>query len=75
MGSWKNIVFTVIIIALVIRILAALIGLENYRYANSRGMCGEFDIKDPVARVLKDECLNDTMESSNALWLLYKAIF
>lgn len=75
MGSWKNIVFTVVIIALVLRILAALISLENYRYANSRGFCGEFDTKDAVARVLKDQCLDETMEGSDSLWLLYKAIF
>jgi len=75
MGSWKNIVFTVVIIALVVRILAALISLENYRYANSHGFCGEFDTKDAVARVLKDQCLDETMDGSDALWLLYKAIF
>jgi len=75
MGNWKNIVTTVIAIAVVIKILAALVTLENYRYANSRGLCAEFDIRDPVARVLKDECLYDTIETSSFLWLLYKAIF
>lgn len=75
MGSWKNIAFTVIAIALAVRIIAALIGLENYRYANSRGMCSEFNTKDPVSRVLKDECLDGTFEASSSLWLLYKAIF
>ena len=75
MGSWKNIVFIVIGIALAVRILAALIGLENYRYANSKGYCSEFDTKDSVARVLKDQCLNETMKGEDAVWLLYKAIF
>lgn len=75
MGSWKNIIFTVIIIALVVRILAALISLENYRYANSHGFCNEFDTNDAVARVLKDQCLDETMSGSDSLWLLYKAIF
>ncbi len=75
MGSWKNIFFIVVIIALVVRILAALISLENYRYANSHGFCNEFDTKDAVARVLKDQCLDETMEGSDSLWLLYKAIF
>ena len=75
MGSWKNIIYTVLAIALAVRILAALIGLENYRYANSKGYCSEFNTKDPVARVLKDQCLNETMKGEDALWLLYKAIF
>jgi hypothetical protein len=75
MGSWKNIILTVVVIALVVRILAALIGLENYRYANSHGFCSEFDTKDPVARVLKEQCLDETMKGSDALWLLYKSIF
>jgi len=75
MGSWKNIAVTVIVIALVVRVIAALIGLENYRLANSRGMCSEFNIKDPVARVLKEECLDETFEASSSLWLFYKAIF
>ncbi len=75
MRNWPNILLTVIAIALFFKIIAALIGLENYRYANSRGMCAEFDVKDPVARVIKDQCLHDTMEASSALWLLYKAIF
>jgi hypothetical protein len=75
MGGWKNILYTVLTIALVVRILAALVGLENYRYANSRGLCAEFKVTDRVARVLKDECLNDTMDISMAPWLLYKAIF
>jgi len=75
MGSWRNIVFTVVVITLVVRILAALISLENYRYANSHGFCSEFDTKDAVARVLKDQCLEETMDSSDSLWLLYKAIF
>ncbi len=75
MKSWKDIAFTVIAIALAVRIIAALIGLENYRYANARGMCNEFDTKDPVARVLKEQCLDETFEVSSSLWLLYKAIF
>ncbi len=75
MGSWKNIVIFVLAIALTVRIVAALIGLENYRYANSKGYCSEYNIKDPVARVLKDQCLEETMKGSNSLWLLYKAIF
>ena len=75
MGSWRNIVFTVVVITLVVRILAALISLENYRYANSHGFCSEFDTKDAVARVLKDQCLDETMDGSDSLWLLYKAIF
>ncbi len=75
MGTWKNIAFTVVVIALVVRILAALIGLENYRYANSHGFCSEFNTKDAVARVLKDQCLDETMDGSDSLWLLYKAIF
>lgn len=75
MGGWKNIIFIVIMIALAVRILAALISLENYRYANSLGLCAEFKVTDRVSRVLKDECLNETMDISNAPWLLYKAIF
>lgn len=75
MTGWKNIIISVAIIALLVRIIAGLITLENYRYANSRGMCAEFDVKDPVARVLKDECLYGTLEGSSSLWLLYKAIF
>lgn len=75
MGSWKNIFVMIVVIALGVRILAALVGLENYRQANSRGMCAEFDISDSLARVLKDDCLDSTFEAKSSLWLLYKAIF
>jgi len=75
MGSWKNIIYIVIGIALFVRIIASLITLENYHYANSRGLCAEYNVKDRVERVLKDECLNDSMNKSDSLWLLYKAIF
>ncbi len=75
MGSWKNIIATVIVLALIVRVLAALITLENYRYANSRGLCAEFDVKDPVARVLKEECLDKSINGLSSVWLLYKAIF
>jgi hypothetical protein len=75
MAGWKNLVFIVIMIALVVRILAALITLENYRYANSHGLCAEFDVNDKVARILKDECLDNSMDKSIALWLLYKSLF
>ena len=75
MGGWKNIFIVIVVIALTVRVLSALITLENYRYANSRGMCAEYNVNDPVARVLKDECLDNTMDASNSLWLLYKAVF
>lgn len=75
MGYWKNIILIVLTIALVVRILAALVVMENYRYANARGMCAEFNVQDPVARVMKDQCLNDTFEVRNVLWLFYKAVF
>ena len=75
MGSWKNIVFVVVVLALVVRMFAALINLESYRYANSHGFCNEFNAKDAVARILKEQCLDETMKGSDALWMLYKAVF
>jgi hypothetical protein len=51
--------FAVLIVALVLT-TNAVVRLENYRYANFVGMCKEYDITDPVERIKRERCLENT---------------
>ncbi|WP_018405929.1 hypothetical protein [Methylocystis rosea] len=37
---------------------STVVRLENYRYANFVGFCSDYDIKNPVERINREECLN-----------------
>ena len=51
---------------------AAVVRLENYRYANSVGFCTQFDAKAPQQRIDRDTCLDRTETRMHWVWhLLY----
>jgi hypothetical protein len=37
---------------------STVVRLENYRYANFVGFCSDYDIRKPVERINREECLN-----------------
>ncbi len=64
-----------IIIALCVAAFAlgsAVARLENYRYANFLGSCSEYAITDPVQRIKRESCLENTQTRTSWLWhILY----
>lgn len=43
--------------------------LENYRYANSLGMCIDgYDLKNPASRINRDDCLLKTEMRTSWWW-------
>lgn len=48
----------------------AVVRLENYRYANSVGMCSKFGRDDPMQRVQRDICLDQIETRANSVWHL-----
>ena len=61
-----------VIIALLVIALAftaaSVIRLENYRYANFVGYCADYDSKDPVAHIKREDCLNEKQTRTIWLW-------
>ena len=54
-----------------------IIELENYRYANSLGMCHVAGIDyatDPQARIQRDQCLVATNSRTSPMWHLLYAL-
>ena len=64
-----------IIVALSIAVVllgAAVVRLENYRYANFVGMCLEYGINDPKERIKREDCLENTQTRTHWFWhILY----
>ena len=51
---------------------AAVVRLENYRYANFLGLCGEYGTVDPMQRVKREDCLESTQTRTHWFWhILY----
>ncbi|MCK1666161.1 hypothetical protein [Bradyrhizobium sp. 153] len=61
------------IAALVISVVwlgAAVVRLENYRYANFIGACSQFNIKDARERIDREACLDSAETRANWAWHL-----
>jgi len=54
----------------VVWLTTAVVRLENYRYANSLGMCSQYAINDPMQRIQREDCLEKAETRTNWLWLL-----
>jgi hypothetical protein len=51
---------------------AAVVKLENYRYANFIGKCSQYNITDPIQRIQREDCLEKTQTRTHWFWhLLY----
>ena len=56
----------------VVMLGAAVVRLENYRYANFVGMCSEYGTVDPVQRIKREDCLENTQTRTHWIWhILY----
>ena len=56
----------------VVWLTSAVVRLESYRYANSLDMCSQYDINNPLQRVQREGCLENTETRTYWLWhLLY----
>jgi hypothetical protein len=67
----KTAALTVLVIA-VIWSASAVVRLENYRYANFLGSCSQFNIADPMQRVKREICLEQSETRTSWVWhLLY----
>lgn len=56
---------------------STIVELENYRYANSLGLCDVASVNyatDVQARVQRDQCLTRTTTRSNPIWHLLYAL-
>ncbi len=53
---------------------STVVRLENYRYANFVGFCSDYDIKNPVERINREECLNKTQTRTHWIWHLLYAL-
>jgi hypothetical protein len=57
-----------LLVAAVVTLAAAVVRLENYRYANFSGLCTQFDITKPLQRTKRDECLNAAQTRTHWFW-------
>jgi hypothetical protein len=57
-----------VLVVLVIVLTAAVVRLENYRYANFVGLCTEFDITKPQQRIEREKCLETTRTRTHWFW-------
>jgi len=62
-------VLIVVLVAVVVWFASVIVRLENYRYANSIGMCSE-----QLDLVQKDKCLNAQETRTGPLWHLAYAL-
>jgi hypothetical protein len=53
---------------------STVVRLENYRYANLVGFCSDYDIKNPVERINREECLNATQTRTHWIGHLLYAL-
>jgi hypothetical protein len=73
MNAAKNV--TIVVLVLSVSALArAVVRLENYRYANSLGMCDKYKAANPFQLVQRDKCLENTQTRTSSLWHLYYAL-
>lgn len=49
---------------------AAVVRLENYRYANFIGSCSQFNINDPRERIEREACLERVETRTSWAWHL-----
>ena len=66
----KNVLIAVLAVV-VVWLSLQVVRLESYHYANFLGMCLEQDSKNPVASVIRDRCLHDSVTRNNSLWHLW----
>lgn len=66
-------VLIVVLTIIVVMLGTAVVRLENYRYADSIGMCSEFfSREDPAKRLTREECLANSQTRAHWLWhILY----
>ncbi|RZN31277.1 hypothetical protein CWO90_17580 [Bradyrhizobium sp. Leo121] len=66
-------VLVAVLLLVVIVLGASVVRLENYRYADSLGMCSEFFSRDdPRKRMERERCLETSQTRTHWLWhLLY----
>lgn len=64
-----------VLTVIVVMLGAAVVRLENYRYADSIGMCSEFLTRDdPAKRLRREECLASSQTRTHWFWhILYGA--
>jgi len=62
-------VLIIVLIGMLVWFGSVIVRLENYRYANSIGMCSEH-----VDLVQKSRCLNETETRTSSLWHLAYAL-
>lgn len=61
-----------VLLIVVVWLGSAVVRLENYRYANFVGLCGQFNIADQTQRIKRENCLEDTNTRTSWAWhLLY----
>ena len=63
-----------ILFAAVVVLGSTVVRLENYRYANFVGFCSDYDIKNPIERINREECLNKTQTRTHWIWHLLYAL-
>lgn len=68
-----TLVAIIAILSLAIALLgAAVVRLENYRYANFSGFCSEYDTTDPLQRIKREDCLDNAQTRTHWFWhILY----
>jgi hypothetical protein len=66
-------IFLLVVLVIALAITTnAVVRLENYRYANFVGFCSEYDITNPVQRVKREDCLENTKTRTHWFWhILY----
>ena len=55
----------------VVWLTSVVVRLENYRYANFLGMCGQYNINNPVQRIVREDCLEKTQTRTYWFWHLF----
>jgi hypothetical protein len=63
--------YLVVVAALVIMVIAltaAVVRLENYRYANFVGFCTDYDMHEPRERIRREKCLETSETRTHWFW-------
>lgn len=69
----KNIIILALF-AVLIWFGTVIVRLENYRYANSLGMCSEYGSHFMSELIARETCLNQTNTRTNPFWHLAYAL-
>lgn len=69
----KNITIALLLL-LTIWLGAVIVRLENFHYANTVGMCGEFKPSDPLQTIPRHNCLHQAKTRTSAFWHLFYAV-